>query len=162
MNNIAMYAIRRLHKQKLTLATVESITGGGLAEKLTSVPGASEVFLGSLVVYTNDIKQRLLQFSTEEFPKQGEISHEMAHLMAERGVAILQSDIVISVTGNAGPTAHNGQPVGKVFIGIAKRYPGVRVQVFEFDFRGSRDEIREATFKTAMELLNEHYLSSGI
>ncbi len=162
MNNIAMHVIRRLQKRKLTLSTVESMTGGGLVEKLTSVPGASEVILGSLVVYTNDIKQRVLQISKQEFPKQGEISREMARLMAERGLTILQSDIVITVTGNAGPTAHNGQPVGKVFIGLARRHPKTRIQIFEFDFTGSRDEIREATFKTAMELLNEHYLSSGI
>lgn len=159
MNSTAFHIVRRLLKSDLKIATVESMTGGGIIEKLTSVPGASQVVVGSLVVYTNDIKRRLLQIADQEFPSQGAVSHEMAHMLAERGLRVMKSDIVIAVTGNAGPSAQDDQPVGKVFIGLAKRLPTLKVLTFEFDFKGTREEIREATFKAAMNLLNEHILS---
>lgn len=115
----------------MTIATVESITGGLFAAEITKMPGASKFFKGSLVTYSNEIKEKLgVDVSN------GVINKEVAREMALKGKEYFDVDVCVSFTGNAGPEAMDGMPVGKVFIGINE-------EVFEKDFKGSRNEIRK-------------------
>lgn len=100
----------------VTLATAESCTGGMVATRLTSVPGASEVFVGSVVAYANEIKQASLDVPAELIATHGAVSAEVAAAMAEGARARLGADVAVAVTGVAGPGGGSeDKPVGLVF-----------------------------------------------
>lgn len=135
--------VQRLIQKGLTIGVVESLTGGGILETLTRVPGASKAVIGGLVTYTNELKMKLLQLPSDQFPKEGAVSAAMVSLMVRQGLLILPANIVVAVSGNAGPSAMDHQPVGKVFIGIGLRDQWVKIN--EYDFQGTRSQIRRAT-----------------
>ncbi len=100
----------------LTLATAESCTGGMVASRLTSVPGASDVFVGSVVAYANEIKETSLDVPGELISAHGAVSAEVAAAMAHGARARLGSDVAVAVTGVAGPDGgSDDKPVGLVF-----------------------------------------------
>lgn len=99
-----------------TLATAESCTGGLVASRLTAVPGASDVFAGSVVAYANDVKQSALGVPRELIERHGAVSAEAAAAMAHGARARLGADVAVAVTGVAGPGGGApGKPVGLVF-----------------------------------------------
>lgn len=113
-----------------TISSVESFTGGLFAETITSKPGASEFFFGSLVTYNNSIKEKLgIDVS------KGVINKEVALAMALKGREYFKTDICVSFTGNAGPGTMDNHPVGKVFIAVNE-------DVYELNLIGTREEIR--------------------
>lgn len=133
-----------------TISCAESMTGGGLAARLTMVPGSSSVFVGGVVTYTPAAKRELLG-SSEEFSNP--VSLEVARFMAESIRTQLGTTYGVSITGNAGPTSDvGGQPVGLVFIGIASA-SGTHVE--ECKFRGIREDIRKRAEQTALRLVRE-------
>ena len=135
------------------LATAESLTGGGIGQAITSVSGASAVFAGGIISYTNEVKHGVLKVPTKFLDTLGPVSAPVAERMAAGARRILNADVAVSVTGLAGPDGDEfGHPVGTVFIGYAdQQYIFAR----EYHFCGNREEIREQTIEAALSLVLE-------
>lgn len=141
--------VKKLKEKNLTIGSVESMTGGLFASTITSVPGASKVFKGSVVSYSPLIKENVVGVKEETISKYGVVSKEVAYEMADKGRKLLDVDICVSVTGNAGPTAEPGEEgVGSVYFGIATKE---NVVVTKKVFSGSREEIRQKTLLALQE-----------
>lgn len=138
-----------------TLATAESLTGGGIGAALTAVPGSSAVYKGGIISYTNEVKETVLGVPAEVLDAYGAVSEPVARAMAEGARRLIKADVAVSVTGLAGPGGDEyGNPVGTVFIGYADER-GSRVK--HCLFSGSREEIRRQTIESALELVLESY-----
>lgn len=111
-----------LGKRKQTLATAESCTGGHLAHRITSVPGASEYYLGSVISYDNKVKTGVLGVPKEDILQFGAVSEQVAKAMAIGARNLLKTDYALSTTGVAGPKGGSEEkPVGTVWIGVADK-----------------------------------------
>ncbi len=109
-----------LRKNALTIATAESCTGGNIAQIITSVPGASDYFLGGVVAYSNEIKEEILSVSEEDLKKYGAVSREVVEQMANNVKKLMKSDFGVATSGIAGPTGGTEEkPVGTVWIAVA-------------------------------------------
>jgi nicotinamide-nucleotide amidase len=134
-----------------TVCTAESITGGGLGERFTSVPGCSGAFLGGFITYDSRVKSECLGVSSATLENYGPVSAETAREMAVLAREKIGADYAVSLTGNAGPTSdEDDKPVGLVFIGVAGP-DGVEVQ--EFTFRGTREDVRRRSQQAALVML---------
>lgn len=142
--------VQLLIKKGLTLSSAESCTGGLFAETVTSVPGSSQVFIGGMVAYTNQMKQQLgipaSMLTAEGAP--GAVSEETATLLAERMREKTDSDFSISFTGVAGPAMSEGKPVGLVYVGIASKHGPS--ETYELRLNGNRELIRIKAVKHAL------------
>ena len=136
-----------------TLCTAESCTGGMIGAALTAVSGASSIYKGGIVSYTNEVKQKLLGVDADLLEREGAVSAPVAKAMAMGARAALDADIAVSVTGLAGPGGDEyGNPVGTVFIGYADE----RVALArEYHFDGDRDQVRQQAIVAALELILE-------
>ena len=144
--------------KRLTIGTVESATGGMIAEKLTSITGSSKYFKGGLVTYHNELKMRLAGVKYETLLAYGAVSPQVAEQMAAGGRKALGVDICLSDSGIAGPSGDSaGKPVGLFYIGLATA-EGVWNR--KFIFKGSRNENRESAVAAALKWAIEH-LSAG-
>lgn len=141
-----------LRKLDLKVATAESLTGGMIAMRLTSVPGASAVFKEGFVTYSNKAKRRTLAVKKELLKRCGAISEECARAMALGGLMAAEADVSIAVTGNAGPEAAENKPVGLVYLACCCKG---KVQVEAHQFEGDRETVRRQTAERALELLLE-------
>ena len=113
-------AVFPLLKEKgMTFATAESCTGGEIAKRFTDIPGASSVFLGGAVVYTNEVKARLLGLDPKMIEEKGAVSREVAVALAEQVRRLTGADIGIGVTGLAGPDGDGVHEVGTVFVSMS-------------------------------------------
>ena len=134
-----------------TLATAESLTGGGIGAALTAVSGSSEVYKGGIISYTNEVKHAVLGVPLEILDKYGAVSAPVAQAMAEGARRLLEADVAVSVTGLAGPGGDEyGNPVGTVFIGYSD---ACRTFVKHCRFKGDREAVRNQTIETALELV---------
>ena len=126
-----MEKLFRAYKEKgLTLGSVESMTGGLFAAKFTEIPGVSAVFKGGIVTYSSEEKINIVGVKKETIEKFGVVSEEVAKEMAELGRKLLNVDICVSVTGNAGPTCEpGGKPVGCYYVGVSSK-EGTLVKAF--------------------------------
>ena len=142
--------LTRLKAEGLTLATAESCTGGAIASALTSIPGCSEVFRGSVVAYCNSVKRAVLGVDASTLDKYGAVSEPVVIQMADGARKALAADIAIATSGIAGPGgATPGKPVGTVCIAVATQNETVATT---YRFGGSRElVIRRATL-TALAL----------
>jgi nicotinamide-nucleotide amidase len=147
-----------LFRRSLMLATAESLTGGRLGDVLSAAPGASDTYLGGVVSYATELKQKVLGVSEETVENHGVVSAECAGEMATGVRELTGADYAVSTTGVAGPTTQEGKPIGLVFIGVAGP-DGVRTERFQFD--GGRAEIREKVVKAAIDLTLETVAASG-
>jgi PncC family amidohydrolase len=103
-----------------TIASAESCTGGGIAYRITTIPGSSAYFVGGIVAYTNDLKAKLLGVRQETLDQRGAVSEECAREMAEGICRMTGASIGVSTTGIAGPSgATNRKPVGLIYIACA-------------------------------------------
>ena len=137
-----------------TLVTAESLTGGGIGATLTAVPGASKVFNGGIISYTDAVKREVLGVPDEILSWEGAVSASVASAMAAGARNALQADIAVSVTGLAGPDGDEfGHPVGTVFIGYAD---GNVVTAGEYHFSGDREAVRRQTIAAALECILDH------
>ncbi len=134
-------AVAYLKEKKLTVAFAESCTGGLASKRIVDVPGASAVFVGSVVSYSNDVKCRLLGVKEATLALHGAVSEQTAREMAEGICEATGADIGISVTGIAGPASDDTRkPVGLVYIGRCQN--GV-TEVKRLDLSGNdRQSIR--------------------
>ena len=145
--------INKLFREKgRTLGSVESFTGGLFASEITSVPGASHFFKGGLVTYATEEKQRILGIPYSDIDTYGVVSQEIAGQMAGHGKSLLNVDYCVAFTGNAGPSAMEGKPVGEIYIGVAYED---KVQVFSYHLEGDRKNIQEEAIKIAYEILEK-------
>lgn len=153
------YIIQRLKAKKLTLSCAESCTGGLIASNITNTPGASELFKGSVVTYSNEWKEDLLQIPKELLEKHGAVSSECALAMVNNLCSIYKSDVGISVTGIAGPGGGSVEkPVGLVYIAVKINNKSF---VEKYLFRGDRASIRRRTVVNAFNLLNRRMQESA-
>lgn len=103
----------------LTLSTAESCTGGGVAARITSVPGSSAYFMGGIVAYDNRVKTELLHVSPATLEKYGAVSRQTVVEMARGAMNALKTDCAVATSGIAGPSgAMPGKPVGTVWIAV--------------------------------------------
>ncbi|WP_028986617.1 competence/damage-inducible protein A [Thermicanus aegyptius] len=130
-----------------TLATAESCTGGRIGELITTLSGASKVYKGGVVAYTNEAKENLLNIPTDLLRTEGAVSAACALEMADQVRRRLKADYGLSVTGVAGPDAQEEKPVGLVYVGFSGED---RRESMEFVFAGSREGIQLRAAKTAM------------
>lgn len=138
-------------QRRLKVATAESCTGGLIAERITSVAGASAMFLGSVVSYANVVKSDLLGVPREILERAGAVSAECAEGMAAGVRTLMKADAAVSVTGVAGPAGGTPQkPVGLVFIGVAT---AAGVQVERCLLAGDREAVRTQAAERALALL---------
>jgi nicotinamide-nucleotide amidase len=149
--SVAELVLRLCRDRGLTLATAESCTGGMVAERLTSVPGASDVFVGAVVAYSDGLKARDLGVPADVLERHGAVSAETAAAMAEGARSRLGADVAVAVTGIAGPGGGSEEkPVGLVYVHAAGPH-GTRG--VDFVFPGDRDGIRRRATMTALHLV---------
>jgi nicotinamide-nucleotide amidase len=135
----------------LKLSTAESCTGGMVAQRITSVPGSSDVFVGSIVAYADDVKARELGVPAELLDRYGAVSAETAEAMAAGARTRLGTDVAVSVTGIAGPGGGTEEkPVGLVYL-HAVSPDGARSA--DFVLPGDRNTIRRRAALTALHLV---------
>ena len=140
--------------RSIRVGTAESLTGGLIGKAITSVPGASDIYAGGIVSYTNPVKEKLLGVPKSVLDSDGAVSENCAKAMAQGARDALGCDVAVSVTGIAGPGgAEPGKPVGTVWIGIADS-GGSSAQLHNFE--GSRGVIRVQTAIAALECLEAH------
>jgi nicotinamide-nucleotide amidase len=134
---------RLLLDRGATLAVAESLTGGLIASRLTAVPGASSWFKGGVVSYATEVKQGILGV-----PEGPVVTAETAAAMASGAARVLDATVGLAVTGVAGPTEQEGQPVGTVFVGISV---AGEVTTIPLHLTGGRDQIRQSTVIWALD-----------
>lgn len=138
---------------RLTIATAESCSGGGVALRITAVSGSSAYFLGGVVAYANGAKVALLGVSPEILATHGAVSAECAVAMAEGARRAFGADLAVATTGIAGPGgATPGKPVGLVYLGLAGP-DGDEPEVDRHHFPGDRAAVVAAAAEGALRLL---------
>ena len=138
-----------LHESGLTVCCAESLTGGLIAQRITSVAGCSDVFCGGAVTYTNEMKHRILGVSEQTLARFGAVSENTAMEMARGARERFGTDIAVSATGVAGPTTSEGHAVGTVYIGLSTRL-GESFKKLELSSMRSREYIRTVSASNAL------------
>ncbi|MEU1179429.1 CinA family protein [Streptomyces sp. NPDC005820] len=158
MNSTATDVVRLLTVNGGTLAVAESLTGGLVAAEITSVPGASKVFRGSVTAYATELKQELLGVDAALLAARGAVDPQVAAQMAAGVRKALGADWGIATTGVAGPDPQDGQPVGTVFVAVdgpsgprTGSASGGKVEALRLN--GDRAEIRRESVRSVLVLL---------
>lgn len=152
-DGLAAVLIRTLREKKMTLAVAESCTGGMIGQGLTSISGSSEVFMGGVISYSNDVKERILRVPKNIMVNHGAVSEETAKAMAVGAANTIRTRCAISVTGVAGPGGGTEEkPVGTVCIGYAV---DDEVITRKYLFPGDREAIRTRAMNTAFREMTE-------
>lgn len=139
-----------LRRSKQTVSVAESVTGGLLSSRLTSVAGSSDFFIGGIVSYSTRIKVANVGVPASIISQFGVVSKEVALSMAEEIKKRFRTDIGLSATGAAGPMPIPPAPVGRVYIALAGKST---VEFKELNLQGTRSEIREKAAQAALGLL---------
>ena len=147
-------AVALLAKNGLTVTTAESCTGGLIAATIVNAAGASEVFNGGFVTYSNKFKKKLIGVKKSTLKKYGAVSKQVAAEMAKGALKEAKADVAVSATGIAGPGGGTDEkPVGLVYIGCAIKD---KVYVEKYNFSGSRREVRENTTAAALTMIHKY------
>jgi len=141
-----------LKKRHASLAVAESVTGGLLAQRITSVPGSSNYFLGGFLTYSNKMKTELLGVSEETLQLHGAVSKETAEAMALGARRRSGATFALSITGEAGPEPMENVPLGTVYVGLAD---ASGCQVVHRVFLGDRARIRVFATQMALDMLRK-------
>lgn len=153
-DELAEGLVNLLRERGLTLATAESCTGGNIAHQITLVPGASEVFLGGVVSYSNAAKMRLLDVGQSAIESFGAVSRAVVMEMALGATRVFETDCAVATSGIAGPGGGTpDKPVGTVWIATLTPYGGLRAYCPHFS--GSRAEIIAQATGAALEGLRQ-------
>jgi PncC family amidohydrolase len=155
--DLAAVVLEKCRASGFSLAVAESCTGGMLGERLTSIPGSSDVFLGGVIAYHNDVKLNLLGVRAEDIERYGAVSEEVALQMASGVREKLGADVGVSVTGIAGPGGGTPEkPIGLVWIAVHAS----ELKARRFHVGGDRAEIRQRAAQAALEMVRRA-LSNG-
>lgn len=146
---LAAEVLEALGRRGWTIGTAESLTGGLVVAALVDVPGASAHVRGGVVAYATDLKASALGVDPVLLDRQGPVDPVVAAQMAEGARRILGADVGVATTGVAGPDAQGGNPVGTAFVAVATPSGAVGSAL---RLAGSRDDIRRATVRGALEL----------
>ena len=150
--NEARALLTLLREKGLTLSTAESCTGGNIAHNITLIPGSSELFMGGIVSYSNDVKHRVLGVSEETLATYGAVSRPVVEQMAEGACRVCATDCAVATSGIAGPGgAGPGKPVGTVW--IAARCRDI-TEARVFHFPGERAEVIDQATAAALYMLH--------
>jgi PncC family amidohydrolase len=140
----------------VTIGTVESATGGRIADRITNVAGSSDYFKGSIVAYSNEVKMGLLGVKRKTLESHGAVSEQTALEMARGGRKLLNVDICVSDTGIAGPSgATPEKPVGLFYVSLAARGAGLSQK---HAFRGNREKNKRDAAEAALNMLKQYLL----
>lgn len=149
-----------LCEKKRTISTAESCTGGKIAQTLTSIPGSSEYYKGSIVSYAEEVKTDVLGISKATIEQHSVVSAEVAKEMALAVQRIMKTDYAIGVTGNAGPTTDKtDKSVGVVFIALATPDG---VEAAEFNFGQPREKVIDRAVNKSLEMLRKEILEKAL
>lgn len=147
----AELVLRLLRERGLRLATAESCTGGLVGAALTEIPGSSDVYVGGVVAYANEVKERALGVPAETLARYGAVSAETALAMADGARAAFDADVAVAVTGVAGPGGGTEEkPVGLVHVAAAGPMGQREARL---DFPGDRETIRARAVTSALHLV---------
>lgn len=153
-------AIGRLLKASgRSVACAESLTGGGITRRLTSVPGASAYVVGGAVTYSADAKRRILGVSAETIAGPGVVSEACAREMAAGARRIFAADVAVAVTGVAGPEPLEDQPPGTVWLALDA---GDRTHARRGRWSGEREQVQRWTEQAALDLLRRYLDGSAL
>jgi PncC family amidohydrolase len=141
-----------LRKKNLTLCTCESFTGGLFAVSMTNIPGASDVFKGSIVAYSNDGKVKVADVAEATIEKHGAISAETVTEMAQGTRKRFACDICVSFSGNAGPALLEGKQAGETFMCVVYKE---NLRVYHDQFHGDRSDVRYKAVDAAVSRIKE-------
>lgn len=147
---LSVALIRDAAARNLTIAVAESLTGGLLCDAIVSVAGASRVFRGGIIAYSNDVKTEALGVSTQMLKRDGAVSQSTAVQMALGVATRLNTNIGLATTGVAGPEPQEGKPVGEVYVAAIR--VGEQTLAQRLLLPGSRDEIRRASVVHCLDL----------
>jgi nicotinamide-nucleotide amidase len=151
VNSIELEIGKILVKSNKTLSTAESFTGGLISSRISSVPGASEYFKGSVVAYDTNVKKDLLKLDEGIINDFSVVSSQVANEMANNVKKLLDSDYSISTTGNAGPTKGDSKKdIGLIYISIATPF---ETKSYKFNFGNNREKNIKKSVNKALELL---------
>ncbi len=141
-----------LRERGWSLAVAESVTGGLVGARLVDAPGASDTFRGGVVTYATEVKRSVLGVTAEKV-----VSAECAIQMAEGVRRLMEADVGLGVTGVAGPTEQDGEPVGTVWFGVA--LPGMAPEAVRTRMPGDRERVRQFSTISLLNLLRLRLLS---
>jgi nicotinamide-nucleotide amidase len=147
---------RELEARGWTIGTAESATGGLVGRRLTSLPGASETFRGSVVAYASDLKSSILGVAGSTIEEHGVVSEATAEAMARGARSVLGVDVAVAVTGSAGPEPLE-QPVGTMIVAVATPTSST---VRTLHMPGDRERVRAYTATAALHLVLRTILKS--
>ena len=153
-NSLELRVGNILQQKKLTLATAESCTGGLIAHLMTNIPGSSEYFLGGIVAYSYQAKADLLGVSWDTLNSTGAVSKETVLEMAIGAKEKMKADIVVSVSGIAGPGGGTpDKPVGTTWVGLATIS---HVEARHFIWDGDREENKKLSSEAALQFILDY------
>ena len=153
INQESEYFFKNCLKKNLIVTAAESCTGGMISSAIVHVNGSSRIFKSSLILYSNDMKSKLLNIPNDLIKKNGAVSEIVAFNMAKNSLKKLKADLSIAVTGIAGPTGGSvNKPVGLVWIGIGTKE---KIITKKYQFIGNRLEIRQKTTLESLKVANK-------
>lgn len=145
-----------LHQKGLTLALIESATGGLISHRITNVAGSSAYYRGSIIAYSNGVKMELVGVKEVTLNRHGAVSRQVAQEMAQGGREILAADICLADTGIAGPGGDTTEkPVGMFYIGLSHKNETYSQRHI---FWGDREQNKAAAAEAALAWLKEYLL----
>lgn len=150
---LELQLMKLLRENELTISSCESLTGGLFASSIVKHDGASDIFKGAIVSYTNDVKENVVDVPKSVLQSHGAVSEVTAKLMAENVRLKLNSHIGISFTGVAGKTSVEGHKQGTVFIAFSSHDHATVVK--KYNFSGNRQEIQEQCVKEGLKMILE-------
>ncbi len=154
-DNIETLFANVLNKTNATVCTAESCTGGYIAHLITSIPGSSKYFKGSIIAYSNVIKNEILNIPNKIIDTYGAVSEQVVRLMAENVKKIMKTDYSIATSGIAGPDGGSEQkPVGTVWIAVATPNG---IFSSKYNFSATRERVIGKSAIEAMKMLLEHF-----
>ena len=149
-DDLARVLLAKCRARNLKMAVAESCTGGGLGARLTAIPGSSDVLLGGVIAYSNEVKVRDLDVAQETLEQHGAVSEEVVREMAQGAARRFGAGIALAITGVAGPGGGTEEkPVGLVWLCVVI---GERVETRKIQSWGDRQEIRYRAGQAAMDL----------
>jgi PncC family amidohydrolase len=148
--------IASLRAHQLTIATIESFTGGLLSDTFINHPGISDVFVQGVTLYQPESKRRWLGLTTQQFDSLNLVSVSLIEQLLKKGIANQMANIVIATTGNAGPSVQPHSTLGEVVIGVSN---GKQSLTEKLMLKGNRREIRLQGVQATLVLL-ERFIST--